>query len=1119
MTSGKDNYISLQEATKYCEHSQEYLSLRARQGKLKAVKIGRNWVTKKEWLEKYLNRVVEYNNNLKTKKTKKVITAKKVKVKKVEKEVLVPRNLPIGEFQLAEVRPLHFRVREMIQEIAGRAVRSPAFRFGFAWAMVFVLIIAGGVFGRASLEEVMDEVGEVGEIGKKIVEESFSVIHKDIEIGLSKIESKISKDEIYSAAVYETVDTFKEYGRWLDKGFKNQISKIKKAPPVVTAGKAFNFVWQNTRKGYIATNNFVEENFSVVRNKISQFGEKIVSGIRQLAKAIASAFPRTTRFVFQLFRAGWQRIRQEYIAVNNYIEEKISRGREGVKGLADWVFDGLRFIVRPWRILPPKKIVIDHTKEIESLREELEKLKEEGPIGLAGPPGPVGSPGPIGLMGLTGLTGSRGSRGNRGPEGPPGSTGSTGSFAAGGDINAGAIAAITTTTPQLKVGYDNSNYSAFSIDASGDLTLTVTGGDISLGSANLTTTGTSTAAYFYGDGSNLTGIGAGGGAFATSTDLIYPQDTGYDFVVGSNATSTAPFWVEVPSGNATITGNLTAASSTLSGNLDVTGTGTFGDLVVDTNTLVVNAIGYEGNVGIGTTGPGAKLDIDYDEIATAAGSYYGFRSDTDSTGIFTAGTANVYGLYGDVTSSGVSTGGTVNTYGGYFTATGEDTGAATTNAYGLYVNGATGADNNYSAVFMNGNVGIGTASPSSTLHVIGDLTVSATSTLATIDAGVWQGDTVAVGFGGTGQTSYTDGQLLIGNTTGNTLTKATLTQGTGITITNGSGSVTIANASPNVDQNLWETISSDGGSTTADTTTDTLTIAGSGIASTAISPGSDTLTITATEADNLASVTGRGATTADAVTVGNFTSGADGADGKVILYSEQGGTDYTVSLNPNSAMTSNADFYLPADEPAGTYLLNMTTGGVIDYDTSSYITGNQTITLSGDVTGSGATAITTAIGADKITEAMLKEVDGTPADEDILTYETTTGDFQWHTPSELITAGTLISWTGTTLNVDNNLHNYSWANVVDADIPDAITVTGYMQDEDINTFSELDAWVTDKALVNKADGAVWLGVHDFGGATSFELPQSDTPTTDATGEIALDTTITGHQPLWQYYDG
>jgi hypothetical protein len=52
--------------------------------------------------------------------------------------------------------------------------------------------------------------------------------------------------------------------------------------------------------------------------------------------------------------------------------------------------------------------------------------------------------------------------------------------------------------------------------------------------------------------------------------------------------------------------------------------------------------------------------------------------------------------------------------------------------------------------------------------------------------------TLNVDKGGTGQTTYTNGQLLIGNTTGNTLTKATLTAGTGITVTNGGGSITIA---------------------------------------------------------------------------------------------------------------------------------------------------------------------------------------------------------------------------------------------------------------------------------------------------------------------------------------
>ena len=50
-------YISLKEAAKYCAYSPDYLKLRARQGKLKSVKMGRNWFTTREWLETYKNSV------------------------------------------------------------------------------------------------------------------------------------------------------------------------------------------------------------------------------------------------------------------------------------------------------------------------------------------------------------------------------------------------------------------------------------------------------------------------------------------------------------------------------------------------------------------------------------------------------------------------------------------------------------------------------------------------------------------------------------------------------------------------------------------------------------------------------------------------------------------------------------------------------------------------------------------------------------------------------------------------------------------------------------------------------------------------------------------------------
>jgi hypothetical protein len=75
------------------------------------------------------------------------------------------------------------------------------------------------------------------------------------------------------------------------------------------------------------------------------------------------------------------------------------------------------------------------------------------------------------------------------------------------------------------------------------------------------------------------------------------------------------------------------------------------------------------------------------------------------------------------------------------------------------------------------------------------VTSSSLTSVGTLTTGTWSASTIAVNKGGTGQTSYTDGQLLIGNTSGNTLSKATLTAGSNITITNGNGSITIAASS------------------------------------------------------------------------------------------------------------------------------------------------------------------------------------------------------------------------------------------------------------------------------------------------------------------------------------
>lgn len=73
------------------------------------------------------------------------------------------------------------------------------------------------------------------------------------------------------------------------------------------------------------------------------------------------------------------------------------------------------------------------------------------------------------------------------------------------------------------------------------------------------------------------------------------------------------------------------------------------------------------------------------------------------------------------------------------------------------------------------------------------VTGSSLTSVGTIGTGVWNGTAIDVAYGGTGLTATpANGQLPIGNGTGYTL--ATLTAGSNITITEGSGSITIAAA-------------------------------------------------------------------------------------------------------------------------------------------------------------------------------------------------------------------------------------------------------------------------------------------------------------------------------------
>jgi hypothetical protein len=315
-TASEEKYIPLSEAAKYTPYSAEYLSLRARQGKLRAIKIGKIWVTKREWVEEYVRK---YQGKEETVKS------------------------PTSFFQLP----------------------TSKLRFEILFAFALVLFIASFALAKDSLKSLVNDfVPVLKEVGEDFVIGANSQI-KNLNSQLAKA-SENFKNTLFQA---------REGAEVLVENFGYSLSQTKRQTILAFAKvrEGFGSIVSKEKEG---TKIAIED----VKEFFSQTSQKINFGVAAIGETTPKGLASVSEFFKEYFQWLGENFLTAGRKIKNFglgIKESVAGGIKGVGEKISGIPELFR--KKPEKIGVQKGVPEEVTKKITSLEEKIKELEARPP--------------------------------------------------------------------------------------------------------------------------------------------------------------------------------------------------------------------------------------------------------------------------------------------------------------------------------------------------------------------------------------------------------------------------------------------------------------------------------------------------------------------------------------------------------------------------------------------------------------------------------------------------------------------------------------------------------------------------------------------------------------------